>query len=117
MSNTLRDEDTKAIKNVLVWIDAFREVRKTMPLQHAYTFLLVAMSEGLSVSEYAERAGVAQTVMTRHLMDIGLQTRRREPGLDLVKTKTNPLDMRQHQAFLTQKGKALLHKIIRAAKP
>jgi DNA-binding MarR family transcriptional regulator len=117
MSNTLRDEDTKAIKNVLVWIDAFRAVRKTMPLQHAYTFLLVAMTEGRSVSEYAERAGVAQTVMTRHLLDIGQQTRDREPGLGLVMTKTNPTDMRQKQAFLTPDGKALLHKIIRAAKP
>jgi DNA-binding MarR family transcriptional regulator len=117
MSNTLADDDIRAVKNVMTWMDAFRAVRSTMPLQHAYTFLLVAMNEGLSVSDYAERAGVSQTVMTRHLLDIGMQTRSREPGLDLVMQKTDPMDMRKHQSFLTPKGKALLHRIIRAAKP
>lgn len=117
MSNIkLSDEDSKAVKNVLAWMDAFREVRPTMPLQHAYTFLMVAMDEGRSVSEYAERAGTAQTVMTRHLLDIGEQTRTREPGLGLVVRKTDPMDMRKHQVFLTVKGRALLHKIMRAAK-
>jgi DNA-binding MarR family transcriptional regulator len=117
MSNTLGDEDTKAVKNVMVWMDAFRALRPTMPLQHAYTFLLVATTEGLTVSEYAERAGTSQTVMTRHLLDIGQMTRTREPGLGLVQHKTDPMDMRKHQVYLTPKGKALLHRIIRAAIP
>jgi hypothetical protein len=101
------------LKDAVALLDVFRTVRPTMPLQHAYTFLLVAMEEGLGVLEYAERAGVAQSVMTRHLLDIGLQTRKREPGLGLVIQRPDPLDMRKHQTFLTQDGKALLHKIKR----
>ena len=115
-SKEFNEDQTRALRSVMTWMEAFKEVRPTMPLQHAYTFLLVALEEGLGVNEYAERANVAQTVMTRHLLDIGMQTRSREPGLGLVMQKTNPLDMRQHQAFLTPKGKALLHKIVRAAK-
>lgn len=105
--------NTAGLRDAVALLDVFRSVRATMPLQHAYTFLLVAMEEGLGVLEYAERAGVAQSVMTRHLLDIGLQTRKREPGLGLVIQRPDPLDMRKHQTFLTPAGKALLHKVMR----
>jgi hypothetical protein len=38
-------------------MEAFRAIRRTMPLQHAFAFLSVALEEGHSVSEYAKRAG------------------------------------------------------------
>lgn len=117
MSSTkLRDDEKIVLKNVMQLLDAFRAVRPTMPLQHAYAFLLVAMDEGQGVMEYAERAGVAQTVMTRHLLDMGSHTRKREPGLGLVVQRMDPMDMRKHQTFLTNEGRALLHKIIRAVR-
>jgi len=43
-------------------MDAFRAVRRIMPMQHAYAFLLVALEEGRGVQEYAKRAGVTQAV-------------------------------------------------------
>lgn len=95
-------------------ISDMRAVRHDMPLQHAYTFMLVAMEEGLGVLDYAERAGVAQSVMTRNLLDMGSHNRKREPGYGLVLQRMDPLDMRRHQTFLTPEGKALAHKIIRA---
>jgi hypothetical protein len=82
-----------------------------MPLQHAYTFLLVALNEGQGVMEYAEKAGVAQTVMTRQLLDIGSQNRKREPGYGLVMQRLDPLNLRRHQTFLTKEGRALLHEL------
>jgi DNA-binding MarR family transcriptional regulator len=105
------DRDT--LTSVLALFDAFRSVRHDMPLQHAYTFLLVAIQEGLGVVEYAERADVATSVMTRHLLDLGPHTRKREPGYGLVMMRMDPNDMRRHQTFLTPKGHALLHKVIR----
>lgn len=110
----LDKEDKAAIFRAMKFVDAFRQLRPTMPLQHAHTFLLVATEEGLGVSEYAERAGVPQTVMTRHLLDMGSHTRTRQEGLGLVASRMDPLDMRKHQTFLTTDGHALLHKIIRA---
>jgi DNA-binding MarR family transcriptional regulator len=104
------------LKTAMHLFDTFRALRPTMPLQHAYTFLLVAEEEGLGVKEYAERAGVPQTVMTRHLLDIGQMTRFREPGLGLVMQRQDPLDLRKHQSFLTPKGKALLHRVIGAVR-
>jgi len=117
MSQTkLSDDERTILKNVMHLMDAFRVVRPTMPLQHAYTFLLVAAEEGLGVQDYAKRARVAQTVMTRHLLDIGLMNRKRQPGYGLVTQRSHPLDLRKHQTFLTSEGRSLLHKIIRSVR-
>lgn len=112
----LAQGDLAKLKSGLLFLEAFLRLRPTMPLQHAYTIMLVAIEEGLSVSEYAERAGVGQTVMTRHLLDLGLQTRSRDPGLDLVIQRPNPLDLRKHQTFLTAKGRAMVHRALMALK-
>lgn len=107
-----QDGSLPALKRAMSFINVFRAIKQTMPLQHAYTFMLVAMNEGLSVSEYAEMAGVAQSVMTRHLLDIGPHNRRRGEGYGLVIQRPNPADFRQHQTFLTSQGKALLHRVL-----
>jgi DNA-binding MarR family transcriptional regulator len=94
-------------------MDAFRAVRRIMPIQHAYAFLLVASAEGRSVSEYAKRAGVTQAVMTRILFALGSRRRGREAGYDLVQQAPDPDDSRTTQTFLTPKGKAFKHEIVR----
>lgn len=95
-------------------MEAFRAVRRLMPLQHAYTFVLVAFQEGAGVSEYAKRAGVTQAVMTRILFALSSHNQGRGPGYDLVQQAPDPEDGRRHQTFLTIKGKALMHQIVQA---
>src|SRR5262249_18717338 len=94
-------------------MEAFRVVRRTMPMQHAYAFLLVASEEGLGVQEYAERAGVTQSVMTRILFALGSRSRAREGGYGLVQQAVDAANFRKHQTFLTAKGKALMREIAR----
>jgi DNA-binding MarR family transcriptional regulator len=95
---------------------ALRAIRRTMPMQHAYAFLLVTLEEGLGVQEYAERAGVTQAVMTRILFALSSRGRRREPGYGLVQQAVDLRDSRRHQTFLTVKGKALMHEIARSVR-
>jgi len=94
-------------------MDAFRAVRRIMPMQHAYAFLLVALEEGRGVQEYAERAGVTQAVMTRILFALGSRSRGRERGYRLVQQGVDMKDARKHQTFLTAKGKVLMREIVR----
>jgi DNA-binding MarR family transcriptional regulator len=94
-------------------MDAFRAGRRTMPIQHAYAFLLVALEEGRGVQEYAKRAGVTQAVMTRILFALGSTRQRGKPGYGLVQQTIDTQDARRHQTFLTTKGKALMHEIVR----
>jgi DNA-binding MarR family transcriptional regulator len=110
----LNKDEKQKIEMVLATLDPFHELRGTMPLQYVRAFLLVAREEGLGVGEYAVRAGVSQSVMTRHLSDLGDSNRYHKPGFGLVATRPDPLNRRKHQAMLTGRGKALAHRLIRA---
>lgn len=106
--------EAAAIKRALSVLEPFRSIRQTMPLQYVRAFLLVAAEEGLSVGEYAERAGVSMSVMSRHLLDIGERNRHMEEGFGLIMSKPNPTELRKNEIYLTAKGKALKHQIARA---
>jgi len=82
-------------------------------LQYVTAFLLVTEEEGLGVGDYAKRAGVSVSVMSRHLLDIGERNRKMEAGFGLVTYRANPLELRKHEYMLTDKGRALLHQITR----
>jgi hypothetical protein len=69
---------------------AFRAISPTMPMQYAYTFLLVASDEGCGVQEYAERAGIPQPVMTRILFALGSRHRRPKLRYGLVQQSIAP---------------------------
>jgi len=84
-----------------------------MTLQYVTAFILVAMEEGLSVSEYARRAGVSNSVMSRHLLDIGDRSRHMEEGLGLVTFRPRPENLREHEYTLTNKGRALWGQLVR----
>lgn len=90
---------------------AFRSVEPTMPLSYATAFLAVALDPGHGTTHYAKVLGVVQPVASRHLLEIGQKTRTKEPGLGLVASEYNKVDLRLKRYFLTAKGKALLSQI------
>jgi len=102
-----------ALRKGLLFMEAFRAIRRLMPLQHAYAFLHVAVEEGLSVSEYAKHVGVSQAVMTRILFSLGSSSQGRAPGYGLVQQAIDLEDPRKTQSFLTAKGKVLMREIVR----
>lgn len=112
----LSDDERAAVRSLMGSLEPFRALRATMPLQYVIAFLLVAEEEGLGVGEYAQRAGVAVSVMSRHLLDIGDRNRHMEEGFGLVTYRANPTNLRQHEYMLTDKGRALLHKTTRQFK-
>jgi len=83
-------------------------------MQLVKSFLIAALHEGEGVTELAKRAGVTQSVMSRHLLDIGDRNRHMEEGFGWVTHQTDPMELRKHRVKLTNKGEALAHKIIRA---
>ena len=76
--------------------------------------LTVVVKEGQTVTEYAETAGVPQTVMTRHLLEIGDRSRDKEKGLGLVTQKADMNDLRKHRAYVTILGKSTMNEVINA---
>ena len=113
---SLDDETKNAMHEMLAALEPFRALRQTMPLQYIVSFLLVALDEGRSVNEYAERACVGTSVMSRHLLDIGERNRNKEEGFGLVTQRADPMELRKHQMMLTPKGRAVAHQIARHLK-
>lgn len=113
---TLSDDEVAAATAAYLALKNFTELRPTMPLQYVMTFLQVCMEEGLGTMEYAQRAEVPPTVMTRHLLDIGDRNRAREEGFGLVTQERDRNDLRRHAARITPKGKALIHRFMLALK-
>jgi DNA-binding MarR family transcriptional regulator len=113
---TVTEQEKAYARSLRLALEPFRQLRSTMPLQYVYTFLLVVENEGESVSDYAQMAEVPQTVMTRHLLDIGDRNRAGEEGFGLVTQERDRKDLRKHHAKVTSVGHALLHRIMTALK-
>lgn len=105
-----------ALKKALTMLAPFRSVRETMPLQYVTAFLLVATEEGLNVSEYAKRAKTSQSLMTRHLSDLGVVNRYHEEGFGLVEGYEDLMDRRNRLIRLTEKGKGVAWEMTQALK-
>lgn len=108
--------DKKLLAAFLNGHDPFVAIRHTLPMQYVRAFLLVALNEGRGVMEYAKEAGVAQSVMSRHLSDLGYKDRNGGPGYGLLTMRMDPLNLRRHQVMLTDKGRAISGAIVRAMK-
>ena len=103
-----------SIRQTLALLDPFFTIRGTMPARCIQAFLLVAEKEGLSVGEYAKRAGISGTTMSRNLLDMGERDRNYEEGAGLIEGRENILNRREKLYSLTPKGRALLASITKA---
>ena len=104
------------LKRLNTALEPFRAERGSMPLQYVTAFLLVATDEHQNVSEYAKRANTSQSLMTRHLADLGEVNRYHEEGLGLVEGYDDLMDRRSRLIHLTAKGKSLVWKVCEALK-
>ena len=96
------------MQSILDVFAAFQAYNPTMPIQMAVSFLLIAKNEGKSLRELCDLSGVAQSTMSRHLLDLGERNRRFGEGLGLVRGETDPMELRRKQQFyLTPKGRKL----------
>lgn len=111
---TLSDEEIATARALYLALKNFTDLRPTMPLQYVMTYLQVCMDEGKGVLEYAARAEVPPTVMTRHLLDIGDRNRAGEEGFGLVTQERDRTDLRRHHARVTAKGKAMIQRMRQA---
>jgi DNA-binding MarR family transcriptional regulator len=109
-------EQRRVLTAQLNALKPFRKYRETMPLQYVTAFLLVATEENLNVTEYAKRAGISQSLMTRHLADLGEVNRYHETGFGLVEAYDDLMDRRNRLIRLSIKGKHVVWEMCEALK-
>jgi hypothetical protein len=103
--------DVRLMRAFYKALKPFYGVRRDMMLPYVQTFTLVAMEPGLCSAEYAQRADVSQTVMTRYLIDISDRMSLMGPGCGLL-TRTEEDGQKKYS--LTEKGQELAHEMMRA---
>jgi hypothetical protein len=109
----LRPTDKRAIQALLWALKPLANLRSSIPLPYATTFLMVAIDEGKSVNAYARAVGINRAMMHRYVRNIGDRARNGGPGLGLVRTEPHPTYSNRRQVLLTDKGRSLAKDIFR----
>lgn len=112
----LSDTQKTVLKSYFEGLQPFRTLRETMPLQYVTAFLLVATDENKNVTTYARRAETSQSLMTRHLADLGSVNRYHEEGFGLVEAYEDITDRRNKLIRLTKKGRDVVLDMCEAMK-
>jgi len=79
-----------------------------MPMSQAYSLLLIAQYEGLSLTELANRADIGMATASRYVSMFGKTIRPGEQGMGLVESYDDPMERRKKIIKLTPKGKTVV---------
>lgn len=109
---SLKGQNAKLLHKMSLLMTAFRNLNPTMSIQVVHTMVLIALHEGASVTEIAKMSGFKMPTVSRNILDLGQRNRKREPGLGLVETVTDPMELRKKQVRLTPKGNALINQVL-----
>ena len=107
----LKPSDKRAIEALLWALKPLTNLRSSIPLPYATTFLMVALDEGKSVNAYARAVGINRFMMDRYIRNIGDRARNGDPGLGLVRIERHPIYSNRRQILLTAKGQSLAKEI------
>lgn len=105
-------DDVRRLTRLIAVFNALREVSPTIPASYAQAFLAVALNPGHGPGTYAQTLGLVQPVTSRTLLEIGKKTRKGGPGLGLVDSQSDAIDLRLTRYLLTTKGHNLMAKIM-----
>lgn len=93
-------------------IEEFRKVDPEMHLNTIATYLMVAIREGRTKADMADRLGIAQASTSRNVKLLTkAKTRFGKDGYDLVVQEQDPHERRRHIVNLSQKGKMMANVI------
>jgi hypothetical protein len=109
----LAPSDKRVVQTLLWALKPLSNLRGSIPLPYAVTFLTVALEEGKPVSAYARELDLNRYVMTRYMQCIGDRGRNGKPGLGLVTIKQIHSFPVRTQVFLTDKGRAIAAQVFR----
>jgi hypothetical protein len=111
--------DKRTIQALLWALKPIADLRRSIPLPYALTFLTVALEEGKPVGTYAREMNVNRWVMTRIMQTIGDKARNGAPGLGLVTIKRIVGYPTRTEVVLTDKGRKVADQVfqqLRAAR-
>ena len=112
-SEAIAPSDKRVLQTLLWALKPFVNLRRSIPLPYALTFLTVALEEGKAVGTYAREMNVNRWVMTRIMQTIGDKARNGGPGLELVTIKRTARRPTRTEVFLSDKGRKVADQVFR----
>jgi hypothetical protein len=106
-SEAIALSDKRVVQTLLWALKPLSNLRRSIPLPYAITFLTVALEEGKPVGAYAREMDINRWVMTRIMQSIGDKARSGGAGLGLVTIKRTTGYPTRTEVFLTEKGRAV----------
>ena len=110
----MNDDIRAKAKALRLALEPFRDVRPVMSINRLIAFLRIAESEGKSITEYAQDAGVKNSLMVNELIRLSLKLINDQRGPNLLERRRDPHDPRIMAVNLTEKGRALLTRALAA---
>ncbi|QGT78919.1 MarR family transcriptional regulator [Guyparkeria halophila] len=109
-------ERTQYLSLVASIIEEFRKIDPEMHLNTIATYLMVAIREGRTKAEMADRLGVAQASTSRNVKVLTkAKNKFGKDGYDLVVQERDPREGRRHIVNLSQRGKMISNVLAEAA--
>ncbi len=101
----------QSAQTLLDLLNALRCVDPEFPLQYAICLTEIAMNEGLSLTQLADRTHLALSTVSRI---VGALSTVRQSGeaYGLVMIKISPKERRRKELSLTPKGWAVIHNVL-----
>lgn len=109
----ISDDEMRALKALAEVLDQFSLLRPNIPLHQVTLFLRLALDEGHSQKYYSERFNLPPSTVSRAMLDLGKKMRGGEAGLGLVEERTSAHSLREHEVYISTKGRDLLRKAVR----
>jgi len=110
-SDAIAPTDKRVVQTLLWALKPLANLRRSIPLPYAITFLTVALEEGKPVGAYARELHFNRYVMSRYMQCIGEKSRSGGPGLGLVTVKGTTGYPTRTEAFLTEKGRKVADQV------
>jgi hypothetical protein len=105
---TISPDQAALLKGAFNALKPFRLVREEMPLQYVTLFLLIAANEGHNMKYYAKMIESSDSLISRHVADLGTVNRYHEEGFGLIETYDDLTDRRNKFLRLTGKGRRVV---------
>ena len=98
------------IENFIELLNELQKIDPEFPLQYARCLSEIALNEGLSMTELAEKTGMPLSTISRITASLSKQ-RSRGKHYDLLRINVSPTERRKKQIFLNKKGHQVVDNI------
>jgi DNA-binding MarR family transcriptional regulator len=112
LNDDMKARQKRGMFNMFQLFEALRELHPDMPLQMASIFMLIAMKPGINQQSLLGLLDISQSSMSRNVVGLTARNRRGGPGLNLIVQRTDPLDARSTNLYLTVTGEQFIERLL-----